>query len=126
MARRLVRRAMEIARGDLRQIDFAHVERILEMARFPDGHDRFQLPGLDMTRSFDWIRLRSPDNAAREPADFSFALEAPGSVELPGSRTRITLQVLEKGDPAQACATVVNELDWQRFRTGERAQPGAA
>ena len=53
-------------------------------------------------------------------------LEVPGSVELPGSGTRITLQVLEKepassGSAAQPCATVVNELDWQRFRGGRGA-----
>jgi tRNA(Ile)-lysidine synthetase-like protein len=44
-------------------------------------------------------------------------------VELPGSGTRIVLQVLEKGgresDARVACAKVVNELDWQRLRGGE-------
>jgi tRNA(Ile)-lysidine synthetase-like protein len=42
-------------------------------------------------------------------------------VELPGSNTRITLQILEKQDPPQPCATVVSELDWQRFRRGRCA-----
>ncbi len=48
---------MEIVKGDLRGIDFAHVERVLEMALSPDGHDRFQAPGLDICRSFDLIRF---------------------------------------------------------------------
>ena len=70
-----------------RSIDFAHVERVLEMARSSDGHDRFQAPGLD---DLPILRL-DPSGARREPPpddhrDFSFALDVPGSVELPGSR----------------------------------------
>ena len=121
LARRLVRRAVEIVKGDLRGIDLAHVERVLEMARLNDGHDRFQMPGLDICRSFDFIRMSPPSTIPPDTPDFSFALEVPGSVELPGTDTRITLQILEKEDPPQPCATVVNELDWQRFRRGRGA-----
>lgn len=119
VARRLIRRAIEAAKGDLRQIDFSHVERILEMACSKDGHDRVQLPGLEVTRSFDWIRF----GAAETLSDFVFALDAPVSVELPGSQTRITLQVLEKSEIGQACDTVVNELDWQRLTPTNGALP---
>ena len=121
LARRLIRRAVEIVKGDLRGIDFAHVERVLEMARLEDGHDRFQAPGLDVCRSFDFIRLDPAGKTTRVTSDFSFPLEIPGSVELPGSNTRITLQILEKQDPPQPCATVVSELDWQRCRKGRDA-----
>jgi tRNA(Ile)-lysidine synthase len=121
LARRLVRRAMEIVKGDLRGIDFAHVERILEMARSTQGHDRFQAPDLDVCRSFEWIRIARASPAAQVVRDFALPLQIPGSVELPGSLTRITLQVLEKEEPAQPCATVVNELDWRRFYRDESA-----
>jgi tRNA(Ile)-lysidine synthase len=121
LARRLVRRAIEIVKGDLRGIDFAHVERILEMARSTQGHDRFQAPELDVCRSFDWIRIAPASSAARDVRDFRVSLQIPGSVELPGSLTRITLQLLEKEEPARPCGTVVNELDWQRFRGGRGA-----
>ena len=117
VARRLIRAAISQAKGDLRQIDFGHVERILEMARSRDGHDRVQLPGLDVIRSFEWIRL-VPTNDHGPVPDFSVTLAAPGSVELPGSTTRITLQVLEKTESAQACVTVGDELDWQRLTRG--------
>jgi tRNA(Ile)-lysidine synthase len=122
VARRLIRRAIEAAKGDLRQIDFSHVERILEMASSQNGHDRVQLPGLEATRSFDWIRF-CPSHSAETPQDFEFALNAPASVELPGSETRITLQVLDKSETGQACATVVNELDWQRLTPTNGALP---
>jgi tRNA(Ile)-lysidine synthase len=118
-ARRLLRQAMEIVKGDLRGIEFAHIERTLEMARSLDGHDRFQAPGVDICRSFDWIRLAPATTPPDDAVDFSFALNVPGSVELPRSGTRITLQVLEKEaakpGTTQPCATVVSELDWQRF-----------
>jgi tRNA(Ile)-lysidine synthase len=126
LARRLVRRALEIVKGDLRGIDFAHVERVLEMARASEGHHRMQAPGLDVCRSFDWIRIAGASPAARGVADFSLPLHTPGSVELPGSGTRIVLQVLEKDPSTQPwdrvpCVKVVDELDWQRLRRGAPA-----
>ena len=117
LARRLIRQALEQVKGDLRQIGFAHVERILDMARSSEGNDRVQLPGLDVFRSFDWIRIAPAGFDSGKGRDFSLPLAAPGSVELPRSETRITLQVQEKAALAEACATVVNELDWQRFDT---------
>jgi tRNA(Ile)-lysidine synthase len=121
LARRILRRAVESVKGDLLGLDFAHVERMLEMARSAEGHGRVQAPGLDVCRSFDWIRI-APSGFENHPEqDYSLTIRVPGSVELPGSLTRITLQVLEKEAPIQPCATVVNELDWQRFRGGRGA-----
>jgi tRNA(Ile)-lysidine synthase len=94
------------------------VERILAMARAPEGHDRIQVPGLDVCRSFDWIRIGRDAPQGLDAADFSLPLEIPGSVELPGSSARIVLQVLEKDASSQPCATVVNELDWLRLHRG--------
>lgn len=120
LARRRIRQAIAVAKGNQRSIDFAHVERVLEMARSNDGHDRFQAPGLDVCRSFDLIRL-APAGNWHDNRDFSFVLDVPASVELPVSGTRITLQVLEKEVATEPCATVVSELDWQRFRGGRGA-----
>ena len=125
LARRRIRQAVALAKGNHRSIDFAHVERVLEMARSQDGHDRCQAPGLDICRSFDLIRVAPAGTAPDHHSGFSFAIQIPGSVELPGSGTRITLQLLEKQGPkpeaTRPCATVVNELDWQRFRRGRSA-----
>jgi tRNA(Ile)-lysidine synthase len=120
LARRTIRRAIELVKGDLRGIDFAHIERVLEMAQSPGGHDRFQAPGLDICRSFDLIRL-APAVKPDKPSGFSIPVQVPGSAELPGSRSRITLQVLEKEAAPRPYATVVDELDWQRFRGGRGA-----
>jgi tRNA(Ile)-lysidine synthase len=123
VARRLIRRAIAQAKGDLRQIDFAHVKRILEMARSKEGHDRVQLPGLDVSRSFEWIRLARTGADVDRARDFSLALAAPGSVELPGSDARIILQVLEKTGITQPYVTVGDELDWQRLTSTEGVLP---
>jgi tRNA(Ile)-lysidine synthase len=126
LARRLVRRAMEIVKGDLHGIDFAHVERVIAMADSREGHDRMQAPGLDVCRSFDWIRIALAAPEAPDARDFSVPLQIPGSMELPGSSARIVLQVLEKDASTQPrveapCAKVIDELDWQRFYRGEGA-----
>jgi tRNA(Ile)-lysidine synthetase-like protein len=110
-----------MVKGDLHGIDFAHVERVLEMARSLEGHHRVQAPGLDICRSFDWIRIAPACPDAPDARDFSIPLQIPGSVELPASGTRIVLQVLEKDGSTHPwvqvpCAKVVDELDWQRFR----------
>jgi len=59
VARRLLRRATTQVKGDLRRLEYAHIERILELAAQPAGDGRLRLPGLDIRRSFDWIRLAS-------------------------------------------------------------------
>jgi tRNA(Ile)-lysidine synthase len=121
LARRVLRRAVEIAKGNLRGITFGLIDVIQQMAQSESGHGRMQGPGLDVCRSFDWIRI-APEAFENQPArNFSFAIQVPGSVELPSSGIRITLQVLEKEAATGPCATVVNELDWQRFRRGRGA-----
>jgi len=117
VARRLIRRAIKCVKGDLRLIDFQHVERVLKMAHAGRGHGRVQLPGLDAIRSFEWIRLAPTGLNIDNKRGFSLPLPAPGSVELPDGSARITLQVLEKLENTQPYATVVNELDWQRLTT---------
>lgn len=123
LARRVIRQAVQLTKGDLRQIDFAHIERILGMARSQHGHDRVQVPGVDVLRSFDWIRL-SRDLHAPVGFDLSISLQPPGSVELPDGSARITLQILEKAAGTWSCGTVVAELDWERFASPHGALSG--
>jgi tRNA(Ile)-lysidine synthase len=57
VGRRLIRRAISQVKGDLRRLEYAHVERVLALAAQAEGDGRLRLPGLDVRRSFDWIRL---------------------------------------------------------------------
>ncbi|HLI83009.1 MAG TPA: tRNA lysidine(34) synthetase TilS [Bryobacteraceae bacterium] len=74
-ARRLVRRAMQIVKGDLLAIEFAHVEAVLTLAQSTEGHGRLQAPGLDIMRSFDWLRLsKSADVPGLQTRNYNFPI----------------------------------------------------
>jgi len=91
VARRLIRRAMARVRGNLRGVDFVHVEQVMRLAERKAGHGRAQVPGLGVARSFDWIRL-APDGADRPPA-YELELAAPGSFRIPGPDIMLTLEL---------------------------------
>jgi tRNA(Ile)-lysidine synthase len=57
VARRVVRHAIAQVKGDLRSLHFTHIERVLELTAQAGGDGRLRLPGLDVRRSFDWIRI---------------------------------------------------------------------
>jgi tRNA(Ile)-lysidine synthase len=110
VARRLVRRAIEAVKGDLRGISFEHVERILQMAAAPDGHDRAQAPGLDSYRSFEWIRLAPPGMDTLANRNFRLPVSVPGRFPLPGSTLGLELSSVYDGS--------VEGLDWERLKGG--------
>ena len=76
--RRLLRRAIERIRGNLRAIDFSHVESIRCLTLSSQGSGRIQIPGIDVYRSFDWLRLSPPGYDARIERDFEKPLAIPG------------------------------------------------
>ncbi len=83
LARRLVRRAISEVKGDLRRIDFTHVEQILALTQLAEGHGRVLVPGIDAMRSFEWLRLAGERVAADEPRsesgrNWSIALDMAG------------------------------------------------
>ncbi len=83
MQRRLLRRAIQSVRSSLRSIDFPHVEAIRAMMRTREGSGRLQLPGLDVYRSFDWLRLAPIGFDSRLERDFEIPLTVPGRTEAP-------------------------------------------
>ena len=85
VARRLVRRAMERVKGDLRGLDFSHVTAVLAMASSREGHGRMMAPGLDVMRSFEWLRFGRPGTGDLESRNYSFAAAVPGEVRVPGA-----------------------------------------
>jgi tRNA(Ile)-lysidine synthase len=61
VSRRLVRHAIELAKGGLSGVEFHHVERVLDLARKRGGHGRLLLPGVDVWRSFGTLRFHRTD-----------------------------------------------------------------
>ncbi|HXG32263.1 MAG TPA: tRNA lysidine(34) synthetase TilS [Bryobacteraceae bacterium] len=117
VARRLVRRLIERARGDLRRIEYEHVEQALELARREKGDGRICLPGLVVWRSFDWIRF-SP-SGEEFPQAFRREVAIPGYYPLPdGGRLQLELAEARAG---ALCASGYNRggshlVDRERIR----------
>ena len=91
VARRVAREAVRRAKGDLRRIDLQHVEQILELARSPRSSGRRQIPGLDLRRSFGWMRLAP---AGRDRADYDLEVSVPGRCKVPGTGWEVVLELL--------------------------------
>jgi tRNA(Ile)-lysidine synthase len=73
--RRVLRRAVQDVRGDLRSIDLDHIDGILKICRSTHGHDRIIIPGLDALRSFDVLRLTSTETVSKEERHYRVAVE---------------------------------------------------
>jgi tRNA(Ile)-lysidine synthase len=118
-ARRLARRAIEIVKGDLRTIDFAHIVAVLKLASQPEGDGRLQVPGVDVYRSFEWLRLGPPGMDNLENRNFRFPAPVPGNVLLPGGASVIVLELIENTHVTELSDSRynrdVNCLDWDRI-----------
>lgn len=135
MARRLLRRAIAMAKGDLRRIDFEHVDALLHLAAGGEGHGRLQLPDLDVFRSFEWLRIAPPREGSRTDRDYCFEVVPPAKVRIPGGGFSIYLDLLEisGGSPVDAGETgyteksclldlerVTEPLELRNWRPGDR------
>lgn len=138
IARRLARRALAMAKGDLVSVDLFHIEALLHLARAHSGAGRFQAPGLDAVRSFEWIRIAPPAPAGE--ADYRLKLEIPGRVTVPGTAASLEFELSQRpeGEPIEEAEgksrynKVVSALDWERiagapelrnWRPGDRYRP---
>jgi tRNA(Ile)-lysidine synthase len=138
--RRLVRRAIEKAKGDTRGVDFHHVAAVLAMAAASQGRGRLQVPGLDIHRSFEWLRFAPHGPAGREKRNArvhrSVPVAVPGTVLVPGTEITICLELIEKPETSEPPDCVYNDemgcLDWpslsgslevRNWRPGDQYQP---
>jgi len=134
LARRLIRLAIERVKGNLREIAFLHVDDVLSLVGSTGGDGQVRLPGVDVSRSFGWIRL-SPVTSKAPRQDFSLTVSPPGRFQLPDGGA-IVLQILEKSGTLAADESSYNEngyLDWDRvqgplelryWKAGDRYRPG--
>ena len=90
-ARRLIRYAIERVRGDLRSIDFAHIEQVRALAAQPEGAGRLQIPGVDIMRSFGWLRFAQPHTYSGD-RHFSAQVQIPGEIRLPESSSVLIIK----------------------------------
>jgi tRNA(Ile)-lysidine synthase len=134
--RRLVRRAMELVKGNLRTIDFGHVEAVLRLAGSSEGHGRLQAPDLDVMRSFEWLRFGPVIGNGLAARNYRIPAPVPGTFPIPGENFAISIQLVEKMEVPESSESVYNErmaaLDWERlagslelrnWRPGDQYQP---
>jgi len=118
-ARRLVRRALEMVKGDLRGIDYGHVAAVLELAAQKEGDGRLQAPQVDVFRSFEWLRLAPPGMDRLENRNFRLPAPVPGAVPLPGCSSAILIELIENKETTQSVNSRYNKLmdllDWDRI-----------
>jgi tRNA(Ile)-lysidine synthase len=136
VARRLARRAIEQTKGDLRGIDFGHVEAILTLAAAGEGHGRIQAPGLDVLRSFEWLRFGLLGSYGLVDRAYSVEASAPGIVRAEAVGVELSLELIEKTETSDSSSYVYNSevgcLDWgslsgrmvlRNWRPGDQYQP---
>ena len=112
VGRRLIRRAITQVKGDLRRLEYDHVERVLELAAQAEGDGRLRLPGLDVRRSFDWIRVAA---AGSQPELAAARLGIPGVFALADGAC-LHLEVAAQSSPSKKGATLkAAELSLRRI-----------
>jgi len=107
--RRLLRRAVERVRGNLRAIGFHHIEAIRALMATREGSGRIQLPELDVYRSFDLLRLAPQHFDARIERNFSVPMTIPGETAVPERSLTIGMELVT---PSHVYNGDVNALDW--------------
>ena len=103
VARRLIRHAIRQAKGNLRAVQFDHIDKVLEL---PEAGGRAELPGIHAIRSFGWIRLEVPGSP--QPARGELAI--PGQRLAPDGNSMICLDVIGRAQGTNACATLKSDL----------------
>ncbi len=137
-ARRLIRRALERAKGDLRGVDFHHIDSVLHLAGRRQGHGHAAVPGLTVVRSFEWLRI-TPGGGKGFTGPYRLSATVPGSFRIPGSRRLISLELIEKSETFENPETVYNSgmgcldwrrlsspLEWRSWAAGDRYQPSGS
>jgi tRNA(Ile)-lysidine synthase len=117
--RRLLRRAIERVRGNLRSIGFHHVEAVRELMATREGSGRIQLPDLDVYRSFDQLRLAPQNFDSRLERNFSVPMAIPGKTSIPERELAIGLELMARPNISAACRVYngdVNALDRATLR----------
>ena len=92
---------------------------VMALASQQDGSGRLQLPGVDVYRSFEWLRLGPPGMDTLENRNFRLPAPVPGSVPLPGGSSALLLELIENNAVTELSDSGYNELmaflDWDRI-----------
>ena len=127
-ARRVLRSAIGGMHRDCRGVDFDHVEEILRLALQEAGSGKLELPGLEVCRSFDRLRM-GPVEAAPKP--YRLELPVPGEIGIPGTRRRVRVERLRGAEESRYNTggvrldgeRIAARLELRSWESGDRFQP---
>ena len=118
LRRRLLRALLERVKGNLREIEFAHVEAALRLTEESEGNGRIQVPGIDLMRSFGSMRVIRLQTLSELPArNFRVDFAVPGQVVVPEG-AGIVVSTLDRGCNYNKSD---GSLDWDRLFAAIRA-----
>jgi tRNA(Ile)-lysidine synthase len=127
VARRLLRLAAGLTKGNLEGIGFKHLEEILALVRGGHGDGQVDIPGLVVQRSFDWIRFAPAPRTGPAPHGAAIALSVPGSVSVPETGLRIELDFIENGSSEESrgldAERLPGPLTLRTWRAGDTYRP---
>lgn len=94
--RRLLRRACQEAKGNLRELDGSHVDALLAICASTEGNDRLLIPGLDALRSYGRLRLAPPLGPNDQKRHYRVPLGLGVDTELPFNAGSIRLDLVRE------------------------------
>jgi len=111
LQRRLIRHAVQAIRGDLKAIEFAHIDAVLHLCQTDEGHDRVLIPGVDALRSFDQLLLSPIGLRPSQERDYQINLALGQEYELPFHTGFLSLNWLKSDDAGRFCANFKKEQE---------------
>lgn len=107
---RCLRRAVREIKGDLRGIEFQDIRRVMTLLESQEGSGRLQVPGVDVMRSFDWVRFVKLTD---EPGERNWRVEVPGAGRYHSPGGEVVLEQGDSGAAGDAPERAYNEgADW--------------
>ena len=94
VVRRLIREIVRQVKDDLLGVGFAHIEAIRELAADPRGSGRRQIAGVEVQRSFNWLRFVKTGDADRDDPDWQFPVTVAGRYSVPPEACTIDLELV--------------------------------
>ncbi len=125
VARRAVRWAVKTVSTHAQGPDFAHVERVLDLARRPGKLASFRTAAWQATRSLDTLQVSQP---VPKPAAYREILQVPGTCVLPDGSAELRLDlkplqsVYNNGEQLVDWSLIRGSLELRNWLPGDRFQ----
>ncbi|HXR76431.1 MAG TPA: tRNA lysidine(34) synthetase TilS [Bryobacteraceae bacterium] len=94
--RRLLRRACQAVKGNLRALDGSHIDALLALCASVEGNNRLLIPGVDALRSYGKIRLAPPLGPNDQKRHYRVPIRPGINTELPFNAGSIRLDLIQE------------------------------